>query len=177
MNEAAPADSPSSAPDAVPHDRLPEGRAANDGLLTRSGRATAAVVAAGLVVGFSIAAYLTPSSAGLGTHQQLGLPPCTVRVLTGHPCPACGMTTSFSHFVRGQWGGSLSANSGGFLLALMCLALIPILLRAAFTGRLAFPRLGRWGSGDAARPEWWGVLGLSTVGFVTLIDWAFRLAE
>ncbi len=131
------------------------------------------MVTLALLAGFSLARVLTPSPAGLGTHQQLGLPPCTVRVLTGQPCPACGMTTSFSHFTRGQWGGSLSANSGGFLLALLCLATIPVLGWAALTGRFALPRFGR----PIARPEWWGVAGMSAVGIVTLIDWAFRLAE
>ncbi|QDT15838.1 DUF2752 domain-containing protein [Alienimonas californiensis] len=145
--------------------------------LSASGRAAAAILLVGLIGGFALARSLTPSEAGLGTHQQLGLPPCTVRVLCGLPCPACGMTTSFAHFTRGQWAGSLSANSGGFLLALLCLGLIPILARAALTGRLAFPRLGRRGDASAARPEWWGVVGLSLVGAVTLIDWAFRLAE
>ncbi|MFH5805310.1 DUF2752 domain-containing protein [Alienimonas sp. DA493] len=144
--------------------------------LSTGARAAAAALLAGLLAGFALARSLTPSEAGLGTHQQLGLPPCTMRVLTGLPCPACGMTTSFAHFTRGQWGGSLSANSGGFVLALLCLGLIPVLAWAALTGRLAFPPPGRR-DGVASRPEWWGVMGLSLVGAVTLIDWAFRLAE
>ena len=35
----------------------------------------------------------------MGTHQQLGLPPCNFVTLTGYPCPACGMTTSFALLV------------------------------------------------------------------------------
>ena len=141
--------------------------------LSRGGRATAGVALIGLLAGFGLAGYLTPSPAGLGTHQQLGLPPCTVRAIAGIPCPACGMTTSFAHFVRGQWLGSWSANPGGLLLALLCAALIPWLAWVVATGRFRTPRL----HGRPSRPEAWGVAGLSAVGFVTLIDWFFRLAE
>jgi len=145
--------------------------------LSRSGRTTAAVLMTLLIAGFALARYLTPAEEGLGTHQQLGLPPCSMRVIAGIPCPACGMTTSFSHFTRGQWLGSLSANTGGFVLALLCLALIPLLARAALTGRWALPRMSRDPDSPSRRPEWWGVVGMSLVGTVTLIDWAFRLAE
>ena len=143
------------------------------GRVRRGGRATAGVALIGLLAGFGLAGYLTPSPAGLGTHQQLGLPPCTVRAIAGIPCPACGMTTSFSHFVRGQWLGSWSANPGGLLLALLCAALIPWLAWIVATGRFWTPGL----RGRPSRPEAWGVAGLSAVGFVTLVDWFFRLAE
>ncbi|RMG03430.1 MAG: DUF2752 domain-containing protein, partial [Planctomycetota bacterium] len=54
----------------------------------------AAVGLAGLLV---IAAVLRPSPTGLGTHQQLGLPPCTFRAMFGSRCPTCGMTTAWSN--------------------------------------------------------------------------------
>ena len=123
-----------------------------------------------LLAGFSMALYLTPSEAGLGTHQQLGLPPCTVRVLAGIRCPSCGMTTSFAHFVRGEWAGSVRANAGGLLLALFCLAQIPWLAAALWTGRVWDPLTG------GRRPERLALAGLAVVGTVTLIDWAYRLA-
>jgi len=37
---------------------------------------------------------------GHGTHQQLGLPPCTFYVIFQRPCPACGMTTSWAWLLR-----------------------------------------------------------------------------
>jgi hypothetical protein len=43
-----------------------------------------------------IASMLRPASAGVGTHTQLGLPPCGMMVTTGYPCPSCGMTTAFA---------------------------------------------------------------------------------
>ncbi|TWU59034.1 hypothetical protein Poly51_18190 [Rubripirellula tenax] len=83
-----------------------------------------------------VAANLTPDVDGLGTHQQLGLPPCTMRVVFGIRCPACGMTTAWSHFGRGQWPSGFSSNIAGFLLAALAVAFAPIAVRAAWTGRM-----------------------------------------
>src|SRR5687768_15883893 len=41
-----------------------------------------------------VASMLQPDSRGMGTHEQLGMPPCTFLFLTGIRCPSCGMTTS-----------------------------------------------------------------------------------
>ena len=84
----------------------------------------------------AVAGRLSPSPSGLGTHQQLGFPPCTLRVLAGIECPVCGMTTSWSHFARGEWGQSLSTHPGGFLLALYAVAWSMIATRVAFSGKL-----------------------------------------
>jgi hypothetical protein len=46
-------------------------------------------------------------------------------MLFGISCPSCGLTTSVSHFARGQFVESLRANPAGFLLALVCLVQIP----------------------------------------------------
>lgn len=89
-----------------------------------------------LLAGFGVAAGLKPDPRGFGTHQALGLPPCTVRLLLGIPCPSCGMTTSFSHFIRGQFVDSVRANAAGFLLASVCLLQIPWCLVSAGRGRL-----------------------------------------
>jgi len=72
------------------------------------------------------AATLTPSEDGFGTHQQLGLPPCSFSMMcNGLPCPSCGMTTSWSHMMRGQIIQSFNANPGGALLALSALVAGP----------------------------------------------------
>lgn len=49
-----------------------------------------------------LAISLEPASDGLGTHEQLGLAPCTFHALTGKPCPGCGLTTAFTHMAHGQ---------------------------------------------------------------------------
>ena len=66
----------------------------------------------------SLAAYLSPDGGGLGTHQQLGLPPCGWIVAADMPCPTCGMTTAFSHAADGNLFGSFRAQPMGALLAL-----------------------------------------------------------
>ena len=71
----------------------------------------------GIVAVFGIAVWLKPDPRGFGTHQQLGLPPCTFRSMTGISCPHCGLTTSFCYFVRGQFLSSTKANPAGVLLA------------------------------------------------------------
>lgn len=73
-----------------------------------------------------VARSLNPDAAGYGTHQQLGLPPCSSILLWNTPCPACGMTTSWSHLTRGHLMSALQANVGGTLLGLIALAYLPI---------------------------------------------------
>lgn len=65
---------------------------------------------------FILSFRLIPSSEGHGTHRQLGLPACGFLTVTGYPCPSCGITTSFSHFVRGDLYDSLRVQPFGFVL-------------------------------------------------------------
>jgi hypothetical protein len=48
------------------------------------------------------ARWLEPDPTGVGTHVQLGLPPCAFLYFTKLPCPTCGLTTSFAHMARLQ---------------------------------------------------------------------------
>ena len=50
-----------------------------------------------------IGLYLKPSTKGLATHTQLGLPPCGFYTEYGWPCPTCGYTTAVTHVAHGQW--------------------------------------------------------------------------
>ena len=72
-----------------------------------------------------LAVWLKPNPNGFGTHQQLGLPPCTIQYWFDIPCPSCGGTTAFAHFVRGQWGSALRANAASGLLAGLCAIGVP----------------------------------------------------
>jgi hypothetical protein len=65
------------------------------------------------------AAYLKPAVAGIGTHQQLGMAPCSLITMTGYPCPTCGMTTAFAWAIRGKFLASFAAQPVGFLLAIL----------------------------------------------------------
>lgn len=91
-----------------------------------------------LIAGFGVAALVAPDSRGYGTHQQLGLPPCTFRDIFQIPCPSCGMTTSFSNFVRGRFVQSFQANPAGLLLAAFCAVQIPWGLASAWRKRLLY---------------------------------------
>jgi hypothetical protein len=75
-----------------------------------------ALLLLGVLVMVAVGLYLTPDPAGHGTHQQLGLPPCTIYYLTGRPCPSCGLTTSVSAILHGQFGLAWRANPMGFLI-------------------------------------------------------------
>src|SRR5437763_131289 len=66
------------------------------------GRLVALLIAAGCLAVLGTAVWLRPNSQGFGTHQQLKLEPCMFLQRFGVPCIACGMTTSFSYFVRGR---------------------------------------------------------------------------
>lgn len=63
-----------------------------------------------------IAIKLTPSPTGHGTHTELGLPPCPSMLLFGKPCPGCGLTTSFTATVHGQFGAAFHAHPLGPIL-------------------------------------------------------------
>ncbi len=111
------------------------------------------------------AALLPPSKTGMGTHQQLGLPPCSVVMIFGSRCPACGMTTSWAHLMRGQVLQSAHANTGGMLLAMFAIVGGPWMLASA--------AVGRWWLG-MLNPAW--VLGIGGLVFtVTTAQWLWRL--
>jgi len=109
--------------------------------LTTVVRAMLAVMAVGFLAVFAVAAWLRPYDADgepltMATHTQLGMAPCNMVVLTGKPCPACGMTTSFSLLIHGDVRASLRANWVGTILALFWLASIPWALVTVVRGRL-----------------------------------------
>jgi len=100
-----------------------------------TGRVFLATLACTLLAVLIVARRLEPDPKGYGTHTQLGLMPCAFRAMTGHPCPSCGMTTSFAWFARGELALSWGANTSGSILAPACLVLIPWLLAASARGR------------------------------------------
>ena len=75
------------------------------------------------------------------------------------------MTTSFAHFVRGNFAMSVRANVGGALLALCCAAQIPWCWWSAWRGRL-------WYVTDPARSL---LIMVSSVAAVAILNWILRL--
>jgi hypothetical protein len=97
------------------------------------------VLAASLWALLAVAFSLTPSDQGLGTHQQLGLHPCTFYQMTGQPCPSCGMTTSFSLMAHGRVVEALVVQPFGALLFALTLAAALVLTVAVATRRSLSP--------------------------------------
>jgi Protein of unknown function (DUF2752) len=133
--------------------------------LSATTRIFAACGAAILGALLAVAAWLKPDPSGLGTHQQLGLPPCTWLMLWGIPCPTCGMTTSWSCLLEGDIAGSLQANPAGSLVALMAVVLATGLGWSAWRGSWVF--LVTAGKAWTA-----AVLGMATL---MLVFWIGRL--
>ena len=71
----------------------------------------------GLVV--TLALVISPDPSGVGTHTQLGLPPCGMLERTGRPCPTCGATTSFVLAAHGRFWESLVNQPFGFSVFLV----------------------------------------------------------
>lgn len=101
------------------------------------------VVLTMLIVGL----YLSPSPKGLGTHRQLGLPPCTFYLMTGKPCPSCGMTTSVSATLKGNFAQALTANPFGIFFLLLALGTAANSLSILLKGKSFrfHPALAIWG--------------------------------
>ncbi|MCU0703650.1 MAG: DUF2752 domain-containing protein [Fimbriiglobus sp.] len=115
--------------------------------LARYVRVLLVLMAAGFAAVLGVALWLNPYNADgsaktMETHRQLGLPRCNMVELTGKPCPACGMTTSFALLAHGDVLQSLRANWVGTLLCGSLILLTPWLVVSGFRGRLLWVRNG-----------------------------------
>lgn len=120
----------------------------------------------GLLLGLLLVTrFLVPEPVGLGTHEQLGLPECGFLMVTGYPCPSCGMTTSWAWLTRGDLMKSIRSNAGGTMLGILCLVFGVWMLISGIRGR--------WFMG-VPTSFWLFVLLGSTVG-VTLIGWVNKI--
>jgi hypothetical protein len=99
-------------------------------------------IAIGCLAVLLTAVYLPPSPTGVATHRGLGLAECGLLARTGIPCMACGMTTSFSWFVRGNLLASFYVQPMGCLLALLTCCTVWIGFYIAITGRPVYRLLG-----------------------------------
>lgn len=129
-------------------------------------RAVGAIVFLGAATLTAIAAALHPAAAGHGTHEQLGLPPCSTYMFTGRPCPTCGYTTAFSHLAHGRLIEAFIVQPAGALAALVIVA-------AGFVG--GYVMVSGRDLGDRLRPvlRWQTLL---IVAGVVLAGWAYKLA-
>jgi len=124
-------------------------------------RCLLAALGLALSVLLSVAVMLEPNRRGFGTHEQLGLPPCTFVVLFEERCPSCGMTTSWSHLVRGNVTAAVAANPGGAMLCVLAMVSTPWLLASAVRGR--------WLVGVPSDAAWFAAGGL--VVTTSILHW------
>lgn len=128
-------------------------------------RVWAAAVAAGCLAVLAVAGALEPDPRGYGTHRALGVWPCSFPMVTGYPCPTCGMTTAFAHTVRGQWVQGFNAQPVGWALCVGVMAVAGLAISVVITGK-------------AWRVNWyrisptWTALGL--VGLL-LAGWGYKI--
>jgi hypothetical protein len=101
------------------------------------------------------------NSLRLGTHRQLGLPPCSFMQLFGRPCPHCGMTTSFALLAHGDLVGSMRANFVGTLLAIASVAAIVWALLSTIRRRWVWVQ----------PTETWLLLGIVGIIGLALVRW------
>jgi hypothetical protein len=98
-------------------------------------------VATAIVLG--LARWLVPDPSGLGTHTQLGLPRCLFLVLTGLPCPACGLTTCFAHMARGELVSAWHSSALGVALFALLASALPFTVWAGVRQRAFFETCAR----------------------------------
>jgi len=134
------------------------------GAVALSVRIGGLLLATAMLVPMGIATRLQPSRSGMGTHHQLGLPPCSMRLMFGMRCPSCGMTTSWAHLADGNLWAAAESNVGGASLAFFAAWLVTIGMRTTWTGR--FP------SNGTLRRVTVVMIAIATV---TLVDWLVRL--
>lgn len=112
-----------------------------------------------------LAASLRPNPRGFGTHEQLGLAPCTFQTLFGLRCPSCGMTTAWAHVARGRFAQAVRCSFTGTVLAWTALCVAPWALSSGLRG---------WWVG--VEPNDLVVLGICfAVCVLALGEWAIRL--
>lgn len=113
----------------------------------------------------ALAAWLTPDPAGHGTHTQLGLPPCGFLLVTGLPCPGCGLTTAFSAMMHGDLVAAARANPFGVLLFAATAASLPVSLVGAVRALPILDTLDRFHVDRV----------LMTLALASIGTWAVRL--
>lgn len=112
-----------------------------------------------------LAALLEADPAGLGTHRQLGLPPCGFHHTMGIPCVTCGYTTAFAHAADGRLLTAARVQPGGALFALAASAGLVLGVYGLLTAAPLAP-LGRW---------LWRPATLWISGAVVLCAWVYKI--
>jgi hypothetical protein len=109
-------------------------------MISPAGRLLLAVAGMCVLLLLVTARGLEPDPRGFGTHEQLGLTPCSFYRWTGRVCPTCGATTAWAYALRGEWAAAARANLAGMLLCVVAVAGMPWWFLSASIGRWLFAR-------------------------------------
>ena len=121
------------------------------------------------VLMFAAARWVQPDPRGLGTHQRLGLPPCGFQLLTGYPCPGCGLTTSFAWVARGEILHGLRVQPFGGVLAIVMFGM-PVAVGLSFAGgRAVGPVI------DRALGARWARGALAGILLFAMLAWGYKV--
>jgi len=74
----------------------------------------------------SLSAWLSMNQLDDTVHPLFGLPPCGFKVVTGLPCPGCGLTHCFTAMAHFDIFAAVHANPFGVLLFLVSLVTVPV---------------------------------------------------
>ena len=96
----------------------------------------------GLVAGVGAAAVAAAAVIDPATVDD-GPVICPFRLLTGLPCPGCGLTRSWAYLMHGHWSDGVAANPFGILTLLSVVAVV-VAVSVALVRRRAVPDLGRF---------------------------------
>lgn len=112
-------------------------------------------------------------AAGAAIALALGHPigiPCPFRLLTGLPCPACGLTHAMLALGRGDLAGSWQAHPGGMLLG------AGVVVAAIDAAVWAIRGRGWWPTAGWSRGPVWAIAVGAILAAVTALRWAGVLA-
>jgi hypothetical protein len=126
-------------------------------LLAPDGRRSKAWQAGVIAAALALSALTNPN-------RPLPFEVCGFKLLTGLPCPTCGMTRALCHGLRGHWSQSVTSHPAGLILAAGLVGWMFWSAAEAYRGR---PLL------EAAR----GRLGTVFVGAGVTVSVAFWIAR
>ena len=117
----------------------------------------------------AIALALDADPRGHSTHTQLGLSECGFKAYFNIPCPACGMTTSVTHWFHGEPLLALATQPFGAAFAL----LVSIGFLWAWKETI-WPGANGWdGAFHWVHTQWWWIVG---IGLAALgASWGYTL--
>ncbi len=117
----------------------------------------------------SVAIALDPDPRGHSTHTQLGLSECGFKTQFGVPCPACGMTTSVTHWFHGAPLDAVKTHPlGAFFALTVSMGFLWGWREAIWPRKDGWERTFAW-----VHTRWWQLVGAGV--FALLANWVYTL--